>query len=58
MGLKSGDKLVIVEGDREATLMTARRYAERLRGVARGIYGRTRAEIDAYVREERGTWRR
>ncbi len=58
MGLKPGDNLVIVGGDSEATLMTAKRYAESLRGTARGIYGRTREEIDAYVREERRKWPR
>jgi AbrB family looped-hinge helix DNA binding protein len=58
MGLKAGARLVLVEGDREATLMTPHRYAERLRGAARGLYGRTRAEVDAYVREERRAWPR
>ena len=58
MDLKPGDHLVIVGGDSEATLMTPTRYAESLRGAARGIYGRTREEIDAYVREERRKWPR
>lgn len=58
MGIKPGDRLVIVGGESEATLMTARRYAESLRGAARGVYGRTREEIDAYVRGERRTWGR
>ncbi len=58
MGVKPGDDLVIIGGDGEVTLMTAKRYAESLRGTAQGIYGRTREEIDAYVREERRTWPR
>jgi AbrB family looped-hinge helix DNA binding protein len=58
MGVKPGDDLVIIVGDGEVTLMTAKRYAESLRGTAQGIYGRTREEIDAYVREERRTWPR
>lgn len=58
MGLRPGDELMIIGRDGEATLMTAKRYAESLRGTARGIYGRTREAIDAYVREERRTWPR
>jgi AbrB family looped-hinge helix DNA binding protein len=58
MRLKAGARLVLVEGDGEATLMTPRRYAERLRGAARGTYGKTRADVDAYVREERRAWPR
>ncbi len=53
LGIKPGDQMVIVAGEREAVLMTGKRYAESLRGIARGIYGRTREEVDAYVRGER-----
>lgn len=56
LGIKPGDQLVIVGGEHEAVLMKARRYAESLRGIARGVYGRTREEVDAYVRGERRTW--
>ena len=56
LGIKPGDQLVIVGGEHEAVLMKAKRYAESLRGIARGIYGRTREEVDAYVRGERRTW--
>lgn len=58
MGIKPGDRLVIVGGEHEAVLMKARRYAESLRGLGGGVYGRTREEIDAYVRGERQTWER
>lgn len=57
LGIKAGDRLVIVAGEQEAVLMTASRYAKSLKGLARGIYGRTREEIDAYVKGERRTWR-
>lgn len=55
MGLKPGDRLVVIGEDDTATLMTPKGYAESLRGAARGAYGRSRAEIDAYVRRERRT---
>lgn len=57
LGLKAGDALVFVVGEGEAVLMTAGRYAEALRGAARGAFGRTRAEVDAFVRRERAAWR-
>jgi AbrB family looped-hinge helix DNA binding protein len=57
LGIKPGDRLVVVAGDSEAIVMSATRYAESLRGVAGGIYGKTRDEIDAYVRGERQRWR-
>lgn len=34
----------------------AGRYMESLRGMAKNVYGRTRKEIDAYVRGERQWW--
>jgi len=58
MGLKPGDRLVVVGEDDIATLMTPKRYAESLRGAAGGTYGKSRTEIDAYVRRERRTWPR
>lgn len=58
LGLKPGDHLFVVEGEDEIVLMTAKRYAESLRGVARGAYGRTREEVATYLAGERRTWRR
>lgn len=58
LGIKPGDELIIVGGENEAILMKARRYAESLRGIGGGVYGRTRQEVDAYVRGERQTWGR
>lgn len=56
LGIKPGDRLVIVGGENEAIVMKAKRYAESIRGMAGGVYGKTRMEIDAYVRGERQTW--
>ncbi len=57
LGIKAGDQLVIVSDDTEVILMKARRYVETLRGMGKGLYGKTREEIDAYVRGERESWR-
>ncbi len=56
LGIKAGDYLVIVSGESEAIIMKAKRYAESLRGMGKGLYGKTREEIDAYIRGERETW--
>lgn len=56
LGIRPGDNLVIIGGDNEAIMMKPRRYAESLRGMGKGIYGRTREEIDAFVRGERQAW--
>lgn len=58
LGIRPGDRLIIVGGEHEAVLMKAKRYAESLRGIGLGVYGRTREEVDAYVRGERRTWSR
>ncbi len=56
LGIEPGDQLVIVGGENEAILMKAKRYAESLRGIGAGVYGRTREDIDAHVRGERRSW--
>ena len=57
LGIKTGDSLFVLGGDEQVMLMTARRYAERLRGTAKGAYGRTREEVATYLAGERRTWR-
>ncbi|TLX93961.1 MAG: AbrB/MazE/SpoVT family DNA-binding domain-containing protein [Thaumarchaeota archaeon] len=57
LSIKPGDQLVIVSGDSEAIIMKPKRYAESLRGVGKGLYGKTREEIDAYVQGERRAWK-
>ena len=57
LSIKPGDQLVIVSGDSEAIIMKPKRYAESLRGVGKGLYGKIREEIDAYVQGERGALR-
>ena len=56
LGIRAGDTVVIVSGDHEAIVMKPGRYAESLKGMAKGIFGRTREEIDAFVRAERQAW--
>ena len=56
LGIRAGDTVVIVSGDHEAIVMKPGRYAESLKGMAKGMFGRTREEIDALVRAERQAW--
>ncbi len=56
LGIRAGDSLIIVGGENEALLMKANRYAVSIRGIGMGVYGRTREEVDAYVRGERLSW--
>ena len=56
LGIRAGDTVVFVSGDHEAIVMKPGRYAESLKGMAKGMFGRTREEIDALVRAERQTW--
>src|SRR3989454_12619151 len=53
LGIKAGGRLVIVSGQDEALIMKAKRYAESIRGMGKALYGKTREEIESYVRGER-----
>lgn len=56
LGIRTGDSLVIVSSEHEALVMKPGRYAKSLRGMAKGLFGRTREDIDAFVRGEREAW--
>jgi antitoxin ChpS len=58
LGLKPGRKLMLrLEGDRIVLRPEPEDWVEYLRGSAKGVYGKTRDEMDAYVRRERASWR-
>ena len=58
LGLEPGRKLMLrLEDDRIVLRPEPEDWVEYLRGSARGVYGNTREEMDAYVRKERASWR-
>jgi AbrB family looped-hinge helix DNA binding protein len=59
LGLEPGDRLSVrVQGDVIVLRPQPRDWVEYFRGSMKGVYGRTREEMDAYVRKERQSWRR
>ena len=59
LGLEPGRKLMLrLENDRIILRPEPEDWVEYLRGSAKGVYGKTREEMDAYVRRERASWRR
>jgi antitoxin ChpS len=58
LGLTPGRKLMLrLENDRIVLRPEPEDWVEYLRGSAKGVYGNTREEMDAYVRRERASWR-
>lgn len=58
LGLKPGRGLMLrLEDDRIVLRPEPEDWVEYLRGSAKGVYGNTREEMDAYVRRERASWR-
>jgi antitoxin ChpS len=59
LGLEPGDHLAVrVEEGRIVLRPRPRDWVEYLQGSAKGVYGATKEEMDAYVRRERASWRR
>lgn len=54
--LKEGDHLVIALQGEEAILTTPERYAEITKGILKGTWGRTKEEVERYLRKERSSW--
>lgn len=59
LGLEPGRRLILrLEGDRIVLRPEPEDWVEYLHGSMKGVYGKTREEMDAYVRRERASWRR
>ena len=59
LGLKPGRRLMLrLEDDRIVLRPEPEDWVEYFRGSMKGVYGKTREEMDAYVRRERASWRR
>jgi len=57
MGIKTEDTLVILTRGDETVLLTPQKYAEYTCGMMKGTWGSSRKEADAYINEERGSWK-
>jgi len=59
LGLKPGRRLMLrLEDDRIVLRPEPEDWVEYFRGSMKGVYGKTREEMDAYVRRERASWQR
>lgn len=57
LGMEPGDKLAVrLEEGRIVLRPRPRDWVSYLAGSMRGYYGKTKKEIDAYLREVRGDW--
>jgi hypothetical protein len=56
MGLERGSRLLFEFDPEVPDVVRIRRLRRSYLGVARGVYGGTSEEIDAYVRGERQSW--
>ncbi|HUO83793.1 MAG TPA: AbrB/MazE/SpoVT family DNA-binding domain-containing protein [Thermoanaerobaculia bacterium] len=56
LGLEEGSELVILRREDTLVLIRAEDFAEATRGRLRGVWGRSAAEVEAYLSGERGSW--
>lgn len=56
VGLRPGQRAVWVVREGEAALMSPERYAQTTAGILAGTYGRTKKQVERYLRKEREGW--
>ena len=57
MGITTGDLLLITaEGD-QILITLPEKYAETTRGILKGMWGNTPDQVQAYLAEERDSWK-
>lgn len=57
LGLKPGEKVLLeIEGDKIIISPKAKSYTELLAGCLSDVYGKTKEEIELYLRKERASW--
>ncbi len=57
LGIQPGDKLVMTVRDGSMTLIKRPdSWVDHYAGIAEGLYGQSKEEIDEYLRESRGDW--
>ena len=57
VGMKTGDLLLITaEGD-QVRITPPEKYAKTTRGLLKGVWGNTPDQVQAYLEEERNSWK-
>ncbi len=57
LGLQEGDSLIVIlQGKGQALLTTPEQYATLTRGMLKGTWGRSKHEIEQYLKREREAW--
>jgi len=57
MGIRTEGTVVIFTRDYETILLTPQKYAEYTCGLMKGTWGSSKKEVEAYINEERGSWK-
>ena len=57
MGIRTEGTVVIFTRDDETILLTPQKYAEYTCGLMKGTWGSSKKEVEAYINEERGSWK-
>lgn len=56
LGVKEGDRLIILKKDDYVILTTPEKFAAATRGILKDTWGKSKEEIEAYLDGERESW--
>lgn len=57
LGVKPGGRLLVTEKKGEIVLLSPEKYAENTRGFLKGTWGRTKSQVEKYLKKERDSWK-
>ena len=57
LGIKEGDELLVTLEGVSVVLTPPKQFAKTTRGVLKGTWGKTRQEVERYIKRERGSWK-
>lgn len=56
LGVKAGDELLVTFDEGKVVLTHPQHYARATRGMLKGTWGRSRGEVERYIKRERRSW--
>ncbi len=56
LGVKEGDEVVAILEENGIILTTPDLYAKMSRGLLKGTWGKSKREVEAYIKKEREAW--